>query len=78
MNPFSKNTSGKQAEVRYLDSDFQVLSPGSHVLCAVTGTAIPLEELKYWSATRQEAYVDAHAATQRYQETDARIDHPGT
>jgi hypothetical protein len=33
-----------------------VLSPGDHVICAVTGRPIPLEELRYWSVARQEAY----------------------
>ncbi len=32
--------------------------------CAVTGRRIPLEDLKYWSAERQEAYADAHATAQ--------------
>jgi hypothetical protein len=29
------------------------------VRCAVTGKAIPLDELRYWSVARQEAYADA-------------------
>jgi len=28
----------------------------------VTGTRIPLHELKYWSVERQEPYVDAEAS----------------
>ena len=40
--------------------------------CAVTGVEIPLDELKYWSVARQEAYVDAAASLKRYQETQAR------
>jgi len=35
----------------------------------VTGVEIPLDELKYWSVARQEAYADAAAALRRYQET---------
>ena len=30
--------------------------------CAITGEAIPLDLLKYWSVERQEAYVDAAAS----------------
>jgi hypothetical protein len=41
---------------------FRVLSSGDHVICAVTGQRIPLEELRYWSVARQEAYADAAAA----------------
>ena len=76
MNPFGGARLGKEAEVRFLDSDYQVLSPGGFVKCAVTGIPIPLDELKYWSASRQEAYLDAASATKRYQETDAKVDHP--
>ncbi|MAA96860.1 MAG: hypothetical protein CMN87_14260 [Stappia sp.] len=58
-----------EARIRYLDADYQLLSPGTFVLCAVTGQQIPLDELKYWSVSRQEAYVDAHAALARYRES---------
>jgi hypothetical protein len=50
---------GAQASIRYLDGDFEVIKPGTHVICAVTGDVISLEDLKYWSVDRQEAYRDA-------------------
>ena len=49
----------------YLDGDFRVLRPGAFVRCAVTGTPIPLEELKYWSVERQEAYAGPDAVLKR-------------
>jgi len=49
------------ATIHYLDGSFQVLRPGNHVTCAVTGKRIALEDLRYWSVTRQEAYIDAWA-----------------
>jgi len=52
----------QEASIRYTEADFQVLVPGTHVNCAVTNKAIPLDELKYWSWKRQEAYVDANAS----------------
>ncbi len=58
----------KEARIRYLDADYQVLTPGSFVRCAVTGKVIPLDELKYWSVARQEAYVDVVASLQREME----------
>ncbi|MFZ1814664.1 MAG: DUF2093 domain-containing protein [Rhizobiaceae bacterium] len=64
MNRFEGPGSG-EARIRYLDADFQVLSPGTHVRCAVTDVIIPLDELKYWSVERQEAYVDAIASFRR-------------
>ena len=42
---------------------FRMLSPGDHVLCAVTGQAIPLEELRYWSVIKQEPYASAEIST---------------
>ena len=41
---------------------FRVLTPGSHVTCAVSGAAIDLDDLRYWSVARQEAYADASFA----------------
>ncbi len=55
-----------EAEVKYLDGDFRVVRPGAYVRCAVTGQAIPLEELKYWSVDLQEAYVSPDAVLQRH------------
>lgn len=54
-----------EAEIKYLDGDFRVVKPGAFVRCAVTGAAIPLEELKYWSVERQEAYASPEAVAQR-------------
>ena len=52
---------GREARLHYLPGTYRVLSAGDHVVCAVTKQAIPLGELRYWSAERQEAYVDAEA-----------------
>src|SRR5689334_8011509 len=60
-----------EAEVKYLDGDFRVLRPGAFVRCAVTGTPIPLEELKYWSVDLQEAYATPEAVLQRQREQHA-------
>ena len=68
MNRIDRHGRGGEARLRFLDGDFQVLVPGAFVRCAVTGVDIPLDEVKYWSVTRQEAYVDAAAAVKRYQD----------
>ncbi len=51
------------AVLRYRAADFEVVRPGRFVLCAVSGVEIPLSELAYWSAARQEAYRSAIEAT---------------
>ncbi|MGE5720870.1 MAG: DUF2093 domain-containing protein [Sphingomonadales bacterium] len=50
------------ARLHYLPATFRVLSSGDHVVCAVTGQRIPLEQLRYWSVERQEPYASAEAA----------------
>ncbi len=57
--------SDKAAKLYYAPSTFRVLRPGSHVFCAVTGEVIPLEELRYWSAERQEPFASCEIATRR-------------
>ena len=64
MNRF-EGPGGGEARVRYLDADFQIISPGAHVTCAVTGEKILLDDLKYWSVARQEAYVDGASSLKR-------------
>ena len=55
----------RTAVLRYEPNGFRVLSPGTHVKCAVTGESITLEALRYWSAERQEAYASCIIATCR-------------
>jgi hypothetical protein len=54
---------GRLARLHYLANGFRMLSAGDHVLCAVSGERIPLDQLRYWSAARQEAYASAAMAT---------------
>ncbi len=63
LNKFER--SGGEAVVQYLDSNLRVLKPGAYVRCAVTGVEIPLDELKYWSVERQEAYASPEAVMMR-------------
>lgn len=57
-----------QARLHYLDGDYEVLSPGTYVACAVSGEHIPLDALRYWSVDLQEAYATPEIATKRFQE----------
>lgn len=56
--------SGRIAKVRYLDGTFRLISDGDHVTCAMTGAKIPLDQLRYWSVARQQAYADAAASVE--------------
>ncbi|MGL4495888.1 MAG: DUF2093 domain-containing protein [Beijerinckiaceae bacterium] len=63
---------GNEAVLEYLDADVRVIKPGQFVRCATTGKAIPLDELRYWSVDRQEAYFDADASLTRTLQTMQR------
>ncbi len=63
-----------EAKLRYLDGEFEVLSPGEFVRCAVTGQPISLADLRYWSVDAQEAYASAEISVQRYLELSASND----
>lgn len=57
-----------EAKVRYLDGEFEVLSPGDFVRCAVSGQQIPLADLKYWSVDAQEPYANSELSLKRFLE----------
>jgi len=65
------NGGGLPARLRYLSGSFHVVSPGDHVVCAVSNAHIPLGNLRYWSHELQEAYGSAELAVQRYNEAHA-------
>ena len=54
---------GKPARLHYMANGFRVLVHGDHVVCAVSGEAISLEGLRYWSVSKQEPYATAEIAT---------------
>ncbi len=57
-----------EATLNYGDGEYQVVSPGDFVRCAVTGQPIPLDDLRYWSVELQEAYVSAEMSLTRHRE----------
>jgi hypothetical protein len=58
----------REAKLRYLDGDYQIVTSGAFVVCAMTGLHIPLDELRYWSVARQEAYANPDAVMVRLRE----------
>jgi hypothetical protein len=51
----------REAVVQFCDADFRIVRPGDFVRCAVTGRVILIEDLRYWSVERQEAYAGVEA-----------------
>ena len=46
----------KLAKIKYLPNNFEVIQDGDHVICAISGKKISLENLTYWNVEHQEAY----------------------
>ena len=55
----------KLAKLKYLPNNFKIIENGDHVICAVSGKKISLENLSYWNVETQEAYYS-------YKEADLR------
>ena len=58
------SNSARPARLHYMANGFRVLATGDHVVCAVSGARITLEDLRYWSVERQEAYAGPELAMQ--------------
>ena len=46
----------KIAILKYLNNSFEIIENGTHVICAVSGKKISLENLNYWNVDLQEPY----------------------
>ena len=55
----------KLAKLKFLPNNFQIIEQGDHVICAVSGKPISLENLNYWNVDLQEAYSSYKEAFQK-------------
>ena len=46
----------KLAKIKYLANNFEIIEKGDHVICAISGKKISLENLNYWNVELQEPY----------------------
>ncbi len=46
----------KLAKLKFLPNNFKIIEDGDHVICAVSGKKIHLENLTYWNVEDQEPY----------------------
>ena len=46
----------KLAKLKYSPNNFTIIEHGDHVICAVSGKKILLENLNYWNVDAQEPY----------------------
>ena len=64
------SSSEQPATLVYGPNGFRVIRPGPFVLCAASGVPVPLEDLRYWSVERQEAYATPELATRALLESE--------
>tara|TARA_B100000965_G_scaffold383020_1_gene381853 strand:- start:194 stop:382 length:189 start_codon:yes stop_codon:yes gene_type:complete len=55
----------KLAKIKYLPNNFQIIEEGDHVICAISGKKISIENLNYWNVELQEAYFSYKEAHQK-------------
>ena len=60
----------KLAKIKYLPNNFKIIEDGDHVLCAISGKKISLENLNYWNVETQEAYFSYREAHFRKEKSE--------
>ena len=53
---YKLNQMKKLAKIKYLPNNFEIIEDGDHVICAISGKKINLENLNYWNVELQEPY----------------------
>ena len=56
----------KKAKLIFKHNSFDIVEGGDHVLCAISGKEIKLENLNYWNVDLQEAYFSPMEANASY------------
>ena len=62
----------KLAKIKYLPNNFQIIEQGDHVICAVSGKIISLDNLNYWNVELQEPYFSYKEASKKRQELEKK------
>ena len=62
----------KIAKLKFNPNNFEIVEDGDHVICAVSGKNIDLNQLTYWNVQLQEAYFSPKEAQQRYEELNKK------
>ena len=62
----------KLARIKYLPNNFEILDDGDHVICAVSGKKIFLDNLNYWNVELQEPYFSYVEASQKRDESSKK------
>ena len=63
---------GIKAKLKFQSNTFEIIEEGDHVVCAVSGKNIPLNELTYWNVELQEAYYSPKEAKIRFEQIKSK------
>ena len=55
-----------KAKLKFNPNNFEIIEEGDHVVCAVSGKSIPLNQLTYWNVELQEAYYSPLEVNERH------------
>ena len=58
------------AKIKYLPNNFEIIEEGDHVICAISGKKISLDQLNYWNVELQEAYYSYVEAAKKREKND--------
>jgi len=58
----------KLAKLKFLPNNFEIIEEGDHVICAISGKKISLNQLNYWNVELQEAYYSYVEASKKREE----------
>ena len=56
----------KEAKLNYKQGNYEIISEGDYVLCAVSRKKIFLKDLKYWNVELQEPYFSPLEVAQKF------------
>ena len=56
---------GNKAKLKFKANNFEIIEEGDHVICAVSGKKIFLDNLNYWNVELQEPYFSYIEASQK-------------
>ena len=59
---------GNKAKLKFHPNSFDIVEEGDHVICAVSGKKIPLNELSYWNVELQEAYYSPKEVKKKFKQ----------
>ncbi len=62
----------KLAKIKYLPNNFKVIQDGDHVVCAISGKKISLDNLTYWNVDLQEPYFSHIEASLKREELNKK------